>query len=120
MTEEKKYKVVNIMFWNEHEEDDETECMSLSDEFTKLICLPDDSPYYPDQNKYIGKPRYYYITLKDIKKHIYSKVNVDLFCKENPECYGKEFWIDNDDPDWLNTPMEKKYIPQPENESQEK
>lgn len=94
MKEEIKYKVVNLMIWNEEEQDDDTECTSLTDEYTKLKCNK-DTDLYPDQNMYIGKPRYFYMTLKDIKKHVFDKDNIDLFCKEHPECYGEVFNIWN-------------------------
>ena len=94
MKEEKKYKVVNLMSWNEEEQDDDVQYTSLSDEFTKIICTP-ESEYYPDQNMYIGKPRYFQMTLKRILKHVWDKDNIDLFCVNNPECYGIEFNIWN-------------------------
>ena len=93
--EDKKYKLLNLMSWNEEEQDNDVELMSLTDEYTKITCEEND--VYPDANKYIGKPRYYYLTLKRIQKYVYDKENVDLFCKHNPECYGEEFNIYNPD-----------------------
>jgi len=98
-TENKKYQVVNLMSWNEEEQDDDVQCTSLSDEYTKIVCSP-ETEFYPDSNKYIGKPRYFYMTLERILKHVYDKENVDLFCKNNPECYGNEFNIWNSDYIW--------------------
>jgi hypothetical protein len=94
MKEEKKYKVVNLMSWNEEEQDDNVECTSLSNEYTKIKCS-DEKNIYPDQNMYIGKPRYFEMTLKQILKHVWEKQNIDLFCKNNTECYRLEFNIWN-------------------------
>ena len=94
--EETKYKVVNLMIWNDDEQADDVAYTSLTEEFTNLMCT-DDSDIYPDQNIYVGKPRYFYITLKKIKKLVWEKDNIDLFCKHNPECYDKEFNIWNHD-----------------------
>jgi len=94
MEHEKKYKILNLMSWNEEEDDDDVECTSLSDEYTRLICKEEDD-LYPDSNKYIGKPRFSYLPLRVIQKYVYDKRNIDLFCENNPECYGKEFNIWN-------------------------
>ena len=97
---DKRYKVVNLMYWDDYEEDENVESTSLSDEYTTLICNDDgyDDEYnvYPDQNQYIGKYRYFYMTLKSIKKQVWKKENINLFCINNPECYGEEFFIYND------------------------
>jgi len=94
MKEIKKYKVVNLMSWNEEEQDDDVECLSLTDEYTKLACI-ENSELYPDQNKNIGKPRFFFLSLDRIIRQIYEKENVDLFCEENTECYGETFNIWN-------------------------
>ena len=94
MKEEKTYQVVNLMYWDDVEQDDNVDCTSLSDEYTKLKCT-DETDFYPDQNMYIGKLRYFYMTLDKILKYIYDKDNVDMFCKNNPKCYGKTFRIWN-------------------------
>jgi predicted nuclease of predicted toxin-antitoxin system len=106
----KKYKVVNLMIWDEDEDDENVECTSLSDEYTKLVCTK-DSDLYPDQNLHIGKPRYFYMTLKNIQKYVYDKENVDLFCKNNPECYGEMFNIWNTSENSLCSEMVIKYKP---------
>jgi hypothetical protein len=112
MKEEIKYKVVNLMLWDEHEQDDNVECTSLSDDYTKLMCN-EDTNLYPDHNQYIGKPRYFFMTLKSIKKYVFDKENIDLFCKNNIECYGEEFNIWNPDSslDILRSEMIIKYKP---------
>ena len=94
MKEEKKYQVVNLMYWDDEEQDDNVECTSLSDDFTKLKCT-EETEFYPDQNMYIGKPRYFFMTLKQILKYAWEKDNIDLFCKNNSECYGVTFRIWN-------------------------
>ena len=109
MKDEKKYKAVNLMMWNEEENDSDVVCTSLTEEFTKISC-EEESELYPDQNQYIGKPRYFFLSLNDIKRHVFAKENIDLFCKENPECYGEEFNVWN--PDWSgNGTMVMKYKP---------
>jgi len=100
LEEEKKYKVVNLMTWNDEEQDDDVECTSLSDEYTKILCEDEELEIYPDSNMYIGKPRYFYMTLEKIQKHVFDKENIDLFCKNNTECYGEEFNIWNPDYIW--------------------
>ena len=111
MNEDKKYKVVNLMCWNEDEQDDDVVCTSLSEEYTKLRCTP-DTDIYPDQNMYVGKPRYFYITLKKMLKLVWEKDNLDIFCKNNPECYGNEFNIWNHDWDVTKGNSVIKYKPQ--------
>lgn len=92
--EEKKYKILNLMMWSEEEQDDDVVCTSLSDEYTKIYCEEYDD-VYPDSNKNIGKPRYSYLPLRVIRRHTYDKLNIDLFCKENSECYEIDFNIWN-------------------------
>ena len=66
-----------------------------------------------DANQYIGKARYYEIELNKLLKHIYGKENVDLFCKNNPECYGLEFNIYGFEPNGQYDGLVK-YIPKQE------
>lgn len=103
----KKYRVVNLMCWDDSIEEENVCCMSLSDEYTKLEC--ERSDVWVDSNQYIGKARYYEIDIKELVKYVYSKENVDIFCKNNPECYGLTFNIYNDEYDLDNYII--KYIP---------
>jgi len=101
-----EYQVVNIMF-QESADDEYFEenvlTTSLSDDFTELIVKEGEGKYWFDQNLYIGKPRYFLMSLKTMLKQVWEKENIDLFCKNNPEVYGLEFNIWNPEPFNLNS-----------------
>ena len=91
---EKSYNVLNIMYLDEEIGEENVVEMSLSDEYTKYITK--NSGYVIDANPYIGEPRYYKLGLSSILQHVYSKMNVDMFCKNNPETYGNVFIVWNE------------------------
>lgn len=82
------------MYWDDSIDEENVHETSLSDEYTHFACKR-NKDIWPDQNKYIGKPRYFDMSFDAIKKYSFSKDNIDMFCKEHPECYGEKYWIVN-------------------------
>lgn len=112
----KRYKVVNFMYLDGDEEEN-VYVTSLSDEYSQILDKGDEDIWI-DANPLIGKPRYFELTLAQIQNYCYSKENIDLFCKANPECYGKTFITNNMDyydeskrDQWRSMPMHVEYRP---------